>query len=116
MHNMLLNLTIACNFVQVELNALQTLSTCRIHIKKSEPNGEKPACSFRAEYANFQACCEDRHAIDALTSSELFGKYSFACFPPITVTSDVIYQFYVRLVFGLKLVLVMIKVGTKFRL
>ena len=36
--------------------------------------------------------------------------------PPVTVASDVIDQFYVGLVFGLELVLVMIRVGAKFRL
>ena len=36
--------------------------------------------------------------------------------PPVTVTSDVIGQFYVRLFFGLELVLIMIRVGAKFRL
>ena len=36
--------------------------------------------------------------------------------PPVTVTSDVIGQFYVRLFFGLELVLVMIGKGAKFRL
>ena len=36
--------------------------------------------------------------------------------PPVTVTSDVINQFYFRLFFGLELVLVMIRVGVKFRL
>ena len=36
--------------------------------------------------------------------------------PPVTVTSDVIGQFYVRLFFGVELVLVMIRVGAKFRL
>ena len=35
---------------------------------------------------------------------------------PITVTSDVIAQFYVRLFFGLELALVMIRVSAKFRL
>ena len=54
--------------------------------------------------------------MDALTSSELLGKYSFACFPPVTVTSDVKGQFHVRLFFGLELVLVMVRVGAKFGL
>ena len=36
--------------------------------------------------------------------------------PPVTVTSNVIGQFHVRLFFGLELVLVMIRVGVKFRL
>ena len=36
--------------------------------------------------------------------------------PPVTVTSDVIGQFYVTLFFGVELVLVMIRVGAKFRL
>ena len=35
---------------------------------------------------------------------------------PVTVTSDVIGQSYVRLLFGLELVLVIIRVGAKFRL
>ena len=118
MRNMLRNLTIACDFVQVELNALQTISTCRTYIKKSEPNGKKTASSFRAEYADVQACCKDRHAIDALTGSELFAKYSFACFPLVTDTSDVIRHFYVRQFFGLELELVTIRVRAtaKFRL
>ena len=33
--------------------------------------------------------------------------------PPVTVTSDVKGQFYVKLIFGLKLVLVTIRVGVK---
>ena len=36
--------------------------------------------------------------------------------PSVTVTSDVIGQFYFRLFFGLALVLVMIRVGAKFKL
>ena len=36
--------------------------------------------------------------------------------PPVTVTSDVIGQVYVRLVFALELVLLMIRVGATFRL
>ena len=36
--------------------------------------------------------------------------------PPVTVTSDVLGQFHVRLFFGLELALVMIRVGAKFRL
>ena len=36
--------------------------------------------------------------------------------PPITVTCDVIGQFYVELFFGFELVLIMIRVGVKFRL
>ena len=36
--------------------------------------------------------------------------------PPVTVTSDVIGQFYVALFFGIELELVMIRVGAKFRL
>ena len=36
--------------------------------------------------------------------------------PPVTVTTDVIGQFYVRLFFGLELVLAMIRIGAKFRL
>ena len=36
--------------------------------------------------------------------------------PPVTVTSDVIGQFYPKLFFGLELVLVMIRVSAKFRL
>ena len=36
--------------------------------------------------------------------------------PPVTVTADVIGQFNVRLFFGLELVLVMIRVGARFRL
>ena len=35
--------------------------------------------------------------------------------PPVTGTSDVLLKFYVRLIFGLQLVLVMIRVGAKFR-
>ena len=35
--------------------------------------------------------------------------------PSVTVTSDVIGQFYVKLFFGLELVLVMIRVGAKFK-
>ena len=59
---------------------------------------------------------QDRHAVDALISSELFGKYSFACFLPVTVTSNVVGQFYVKLFFRLELVLVMIREGATFRL
>ena len=36
--------------------------------------------------------------------------------PPVTVTSAVIGQFYVRIFFGIELALVMIRIGTKFRL
>ena len=36
--------------------------------------------------------------------------------PPVTVTSDFIGQFYVRLFFGLELVLIMIRVDAKCRL
>ena len=36
--------------------------------------------------------------------------------PPVTVTFDVIRQFYVGLFFGLELVLVMIRAGATFRL
>ena len=46
-------------------------------------------------------------------------RYAFAdngYVPPVTVTSDVIGQFYVRLFFGSELVLVMTRVGAKFRL
>ena len=61
-------------------------------------------------------CYKDRHAIDALTSSYFFSKYSFAFFPPVTATSDVIDQFYVGLFLGVELALVIIRVGAKFRL
>ena len=43
---MLLNLTIACNLVQVECNALQTPTTCLIYIKKFEPNSENSPSVF----------------------------------------------------------------------
>ena len=43
-------------------------------------------------------------------------KITMAAYYPATVTSDVIVQFFVRLFFGLELVLVMIRVGAKFRL
>ena len=42
--------------------------------------------------------------------------YAYGYLPPITVTSDVIGQFYVRLFFGFELVIVMIRLGAKFRL
>ena len=44
--------------------------------------------------------------------------YAYGCngyLPPVAVTSDVIGQFFVRLFFGLELVLVIIRVGAKFR-
>ena len=59
---------------------------------------------------------QDRHAVDALISSKLFGNYSFACFLPVSVTSGVVDQFYVKLFFCLELVLGMIRVGATFRL
>ena len=42
--------------------------------------------------------------------------YAYGYLPPVTVTTDVIGQFYVRLFFGLELVLAMIRIGAKFRL
>ena len=42
--------------------------------------------------------------------------YVYGYLPAVTVTFDVIGQFYVRLFFRLELVLVMIRAGAKFRL
>ena len=42
--------------------------------------------------------------------------YTYGNLSPVTVTSEVIGQFYVRLFFGLELVLVMIRVDAEFKL
>ena len=60
--NLILNLTMACNFVQIEPIALQTQTNCLTYIQKSEPIGKKLASSFRAEYAGVRVCCKDGHA------------------------------------------------------
>ena len=58
---MLLNLTMACHFVQIEPNALLTPTTCLTYNQKSNPNVETLAFSFRAVYAGVQAGSKDRH-------------------------------------------------------
>ena len=63
---MLLNLTITCNFIHVGSNALQTPTTCLTYVQKAEPNGKKLTSSFRTEYADVQAFSEDRHGLQVL--------------------------------------------------
>ena len=49
---MFLNLKLACNFLQVKPNTLQTPITSLSYNQKSKRNDKKPASSFRVEYAD----------------------------------------------------------------
>ena len=56
------------------------------------------------------------HVICDLPPPNQNPGYTYGYLPPVTVTSDVLGQFYVRLFFGLDLVLATIRVGAMFRL